>query len=73
MNDAFINMMSDPAGQWIVSTILSILLMAVILLIVKILWTLPPTVRHTVLIIGLVVLFFPLIFLILACTSDPDD
>lgn len=73
MNDAIISMMSDPAGQWIVSIILSILLMAVILLIFKILWILPPTVRRTLFILVLVVLFFPLIFLFLACTSDPDD
>ncbi len=73
MNDAVINIMSDPAGQWIVCIILSILLMAVTLLIVKILWTLPATVRRTLLMIVLVVLFFPLIFLFLACTSDPDD
>ena len=73
VNDAMINMMSDPAGQWIVSIILSIPLMAVILLTLKILWALPPRVRRTLLILVLVVLFFPLIFLFLACTSDPDD
>lgn len=73
MNDAIINMMSDPAGQWIVSIILSIPLLAVILLIFKILWTLPPAVRRTLLMLVLVVLFFPLIYLFLACTSDPDD
>ena len=73
MNDAIINMMSDPAGQWIVSIILSIPLVAVILLIFKILWALPPTVRRTLFMLVLVVLFFPLIFLFLACTSDPDD
>jgi len=70
VHDAIINMMSDPAGQWIVSIILSILLMAVILLTLKILWALPPRVRRTLLILVLVVLFFPLIFLFLACTSD---
>lgn len=73
MNDAMINMMSDPAGQWIVSIILSIPLMAVILLTFRILWALPPTVRRTLLITILVVLCFPLIFLFLACTSDRDD
>lgn len=73
MHDSIINMMNDPAGQWIVSIILSIPLMAVILVIFKILWALPPTVRRTLLIIVLVVLFFPLIFFFLACTSDPDD
>jgi hypothetical protein len=71
VHDGIVNMMSDPAGQWIVSIILSIPLMAVILLTFKILWALPPRVRRTLLV--LVVLFFPLIFLFLACTSDPDD
>ena len=63
MHDGIVNMMSDPAGQWIVSIILSIPLMAVILLTFKILWALPPRVRRTLLILVLVVLFFPLIFL----------
>lgn len=73
MNGAIINMMSHPAGQGVVSIILSILLVAVILLIFKTLWALPPTVRRTHIVLVLVVLFFPLIFLFLACTSDPDD
>jgi phosphoglycerol transferase MdoB-like AlkP superfamily enzyme len=73
VNDAIINMMSDPAGQWIVSIVLSILLVSVSLLIFKILWALPPAVRRTLLLLVLVVLFFPLIFLLLACTPDPDD
>lgn len=73
MNDAIINMMSDPAQQWVVSAILSILLGPVIFLIVRLLRSLPTATRRTLLKIVLVVLFFPLIFLCLACTADPDD
>ena len=73
MNDAIINMMNDPAQQWIVSAILSILLGPVIFLLVRLLWSLPAATRRTLLKIVLVVLFFPLIFLFLACTADPDD
>ena len=73
MNDAIISMMSDPAQQWIVSTILAILLGPVIFLIVRFLWFLPATTRRTLLKILLVVLFFPLIFFLMACMSDPDD
>jgi uncharacterized membrane protein len=73
VNDAIINMMNDPAQQWIVSAILSILLGPVIFLLVRLLWSLPAATRRTLLMIVLVVLFFPLIFLFLACTADPDD
>ncbi len=73
MNDTIINMMSDPAQQWIVSAILSILLGPVVFLIVRFLWSLPAATRRTLLKIVLVVLFFPLIFFLMACMSDPDD
>ncbi len=73
MNDAIINLMNDPAQQWIVTAALSILLGPVIFLIVRFIWSLPTTTRRTLLKIVLVVLFFPLIFLFLACTADPDD
>jgi phosphoglycerol transferase MdoB-like AlkP superfamily enzyme len=73
LGDAIISLMNDPKGQWIVSVILSILLGPVVFLIVRFLWSLPAAKQRTVLKIILVVIFFPLIFLFLACTVDPDD
>lgn len=73
MNNAIINMMNDPAQQWIVTAILSILLGPLVFLIVRLLWSLPTATRHTLLKIVLVVVFYPLIFLFLACSADPDD
>ncbi len=73
MNDAILNMMNDPTLRWIVSLIFSILLVPVIFLIVRFIWSLPKATRRTLLKIVLVVLFFPLIFFFLACTADPDD
>jgi hypothetical protein len=73
VNDAIINLMNDPAQQWIVTAALSILLGPVIFLIARFLWSLHIATRRTLLKIVLVVLFFPLIFLFLACTADPDD
>jgi len=73
VNNAIINMINDPAQRWIVATILSILLAPVEFLIVRFLWSLPIATRRTLLKIVLVVLFFPLLFLFLACSSDPDD
>jgi phosphoglycerol transferase MdoB-like AlkP superfamily enzyme len=73
VNDAILNMMNDPTQRWIVSLILSILLVPLIFLIVRFIWSLPKATRRTLLKIVLVVLFFPLIFFFLACTADPDD
>lgn len=73
MNDAIISMMNDPAQRWIISAVLSILLGPVVFLIVRLLWSLPKATRCTFLTIVLVVIFFQLIFLLLACTADPDD
>jgi hypothetical protein len=73
VNDAIINMINDPAQQWIIVTILSILLAPVEFLIVRFLWSLPIATRRTLLKVVLVILFFPLLFLFLACSSDPDD
>ena len=73
MNDAIISMMNDPAQQWIVFLILSILLAPVEILIVRIFWSLPIATRRTLLKVVLVILFFPLLFLFLAFSSDPDD
>lgn len=73
MNDAIVSVIDDPSKQWIVAAILSILIGPVVFLVVRFLASLPASTRRTLLKIVLLILFFPLIFLILACTPDPDE
>lgn len=73
MIDTILNMMNDPVQQWVVFAALLVLLGPLEFLIVRFLWSLPKAHRRTLAKIVLVVIFFPLIFLFLTFTADPDD
>jgi hypothetical protein len=71
--DTILNMMNDPVQQWVVFAAILVLLGPLEFLIVRFLWSLPKAQRRTLIMIVLAVIFFPLIFLFLALTADPDD
>ena len=73
VTDTILNMMNDPVQQWVVFAALVILLGPLEFLVVRFLWSLPKEQRRTLAMIVLAVIFFPLIFLFLAFTADPDD
>lgn len=73
MIDTILNMMNDPVQQWIVLAVFLVVFGPLEFLVVRFLWSLPRAKRWILAKIVLTVIFFPLIFLFLAVTADPDD